>query len=335
MAFVSRSVVSRVINNHPNVSKESRQRVLQVIKEHNFKPNAVARSLATHRSHEICILAPRWRNEILASSYWSIVFLGLTEQCINQGYFASVTLISSNPEEEFNNHIINEHAFDGYVIFHREVVESVLPSLQAHNAPIVLIGHDAEHTDVSSIDVDNFKGAYQAVQHLINLGHQRIATITGFGDRLETINRIKGYRRALKDAGYAIPESYVVCGDYSHRHGFHTMQQLLDLPNPPSAIFCTGDVIAQGALLAIHKSGLSVPDDVAVVGFDDLPGSQYTIPPLTSVHQPIYEKGVQAAKMLIEQIEGKQKEVSYVQLNPQLVIRESCGASAPDLNGYQ
>ena len=325
LAYVSRSVVSRVLNDHPNVSPDTRQRVLKVIEEYNYRPNAAARSLATDRTHEIGILAPRWQNDVLSSSYWSLIFLGLSEQCIERGYYASLSMLMPQDVGTIPQRLISEHHFDGFVLFHREVTERIAPALRERNVPIVLIGHDSSLEDVSSVDVDNFQGAYRATRHLLQLGHRQIALLLGQKDRQESIDRLKGYETALSEAGIEVDDSLIVEGEYSQMHGKRTMQSLLEQGSVPSAVFCSGDVIAEGVLLAAYEAGIRVPDDLAVVGFDDLPSSAFTIPPLTTVRQPIYDKGEQAANLIIDRIEGKTDEVVHVQLSPELVVRKSCG----------
>lgn len=328
LAGVSRSVVSRVLNNHPRVSDEARERVLRVIAQHGYRPSAVARSLATHRTFEICIVAPRRRNEALASGFWPLLNLGIFEQSIQRGYFVSLTLVSADTADEISNRILNDHVFDGYILITQEVTGLVAPGLSARRVPIVLIGHDPAYPELNSIDVDNFDGAYRATAHLLGLGHRRIALILGNLDIQESVDRREGYRRALRDAGVAPDERLLAVGSYSAQSGYELMNRWIAGGDLPSAVFCASDSIATGALLALYQAGLSVPGDVAVVGFDDLPSSSYTAPPLTTVHQPIYEKGVQAANIMIDRIEAPDAGVVHVKLPVRLVVRESCGASA-------
>lgn len=325
LAYVSRSVVSRVLNNRPNVSDEARERVLEIIQKYNYYPSSTARSLATNRTYEIAILVPRWQNEILASGFWSLIFLGIAEQCIERGYFGALSAISVDENNALDTSFIQDHACDGYVLMHREVLTQIYPILKARNLPAVAIGHDDDYPEISSIDVDNRQGAYTATQHLINLGHRKIAIITGNKKRQESMDRLAGYREALHQAGIAARETYELSGEYSHADGVESTQKLLALQDRPTAVFIASDVMAQGALFALHRAGLSLPADMAVIGFDDLPGSKYSIPPLTTVHQPVYEKGAEAADIIIDQIEKKLDKVVHINLPPRLIVRESCG----------
>ena len=330
LAFVSRSVVSRVLNNHPNVSAEARKRVLAVIEEYNYTPNANARGLATDKTREICILAPRWQNEILASSFWSLLFLGLSEQCVRRGYYASLSVIDESDPKQIEERFIAGHQFDGYILMHREVTDAVLPLLKDRNKPIVSIGHDPANLDISSVDVENFRGAYIATNHLLKLGHRDIALVIGNRSLPESVDRYNGFKQALEEAGISVNEMLVVEGEYAQSHGCEALKKLLKGATQPTAMCCMSDVMAEGVLLAAYQAQLLVPRDLAVVGFDDLPSSAYTIPPLTTVRQPIYSKGEKAANLLIDRIEGNEEQVVHVHLDPMLVVRESCGARMDD-----
>lgn len=327
LAYVSRSVVSRVLNNHPNVSDEARERVMKVIEEYDYRPSSVARSLATDRTFEVCILTPRRGDEALANGFWTLLHLGIFEECIRRGYFVSLSMISANMEAEVNDRILKGHKFDGYVLITQEVIDLVGAALQERGLPTVLVGHDPDYPDLNSIDIDNFGGAYKATTHLCQLGHERIGAILGSLDMQESVDRQEGFRQALNDADRLVLDDWIAVGDYSQQSGFDTMKRWIERGIDVSAVFCASDTIAMGALLALHKADVAVPDEVAIVGFDDLPTSQYTYPPLTTVHQPIYEKGERAAGILIDHIEQKEEaEIMHANLDPELVVRESCGA---------
>lgn len=327
IAGVSRSVVSRVLNNHPRVSDEARQRVLRVIKEHDYRPSSVARGLATDRSFEICLITPRRHDEALANGFWPLLHLGISEQCINRGYFVSLTMISPETAGEVYDRILNERVFDGYILITQEVTNLVVPKLSEKNVPMILIGHDPNHPEINSIDVDNFEGAYKATSHLIKLGYRKIAAILGRMNIQESLDRRKGFMRAFQDAGLQAPEERIVSGDYSEATGYETVKKWIAGNSCPEAVFCGSDAIAAGVLLALYEADIKVPDEFAVVGFDDVPTSQYTCPPLTTIRQPIYQKGVQAVNIIIDHIEGKRSEVVHSRLPSELIVRDSCGAS--------
>lgn len=329
LAYVSRSVVSRVLNNHPNVSDEAKQRVLEVVRKYNYQPSSVARGLATNQNYEIGILAPRRCDEALGNGFWSLLHLGIFEECIQKGYFVTMSPISTDKGAEINDHILDSKRLDGYILLTQEVSDFVINELNEREIPMVLVGHGQSNPDLNSVDVDNFSGGYQATNHLIELGHERIGVIMASPDMKESVDRIEGYKQALEEADLPFREEYLSIGDYSQKHGLETMRRWIRQDLDISAAFCMSDTLGMGALLALDQEGVSVPEEMALVGFDDLPISQYTIPPLTTVQQPIYDKGKRAATLLINQIENKDAEVVHENLEPRLIIRESCGGSDP------
>lgn len=326
LAFVSRSVVSRVLNDHPNVSDEARERVMKVVKEHNYQPNSMARGLATNQSYEIGIIAPRRSDEALGNGFWSLLHLGIFEECIQKGYFATMSPISIDKDAEINDHIIDSKRLDGYIFLTHEVSDFVINKLSKRDIPMVLVGHGHRNHELNSVDVDNISGAYQATDHLIELGHERMGVIMASQQMKESEDRLEGFKNALDDAGLSFNENLVSVGDYSQNHGLQTMRRWIKQGIDLSAVFCMSDTLAMGALLALNQENISVPDEMAVVGFDDLPISQYTIPPLTTVQQPIYQKGQFAARLLMDQIENNEAETIHKSLDPSLIIRQSCGA---------
>ena len=325
LAYVSRSVVSRVLNDHPNVSEEARQRVLEVIEEHDYRPSSVARSLATNRSFEISVLTPRRGDESLANGYWPLLYSGIFEQCLERGYFVSLSMVSEEVEGEIQNQA-RDSRFDGYILITTEVTDLVASSLEASSAPAALIGRAPGWESISSVYIDNKKGGYDAGRHLCTLGYEEIGLILGSLALEESAERRAGIERALSDAGRSVPSRYVAEGDYSQESGYSIIQDWAEREAMPHALFCASDTMAMGALLALHETGYRVPQDVAVVGFDNLPASQYTIPPLTTVRQPVYEKGQTAVNLLIDQIENPDTDPVHKELDPELVVRESCGA---------
>jgi LacI family transcriptional regulator len=328
LAYVSRSVVSRVLNDHPNVSDEARERVLKVIEEHDYRPNSMARSLATDRSYEISILTPRRGDESLANGYWPLLYSGIFEQCLERGYFVSLSMVSEKVKDKVSERA-GDNRFDGYMLITREVTEIIGPVLENRDAPTVLIGCNPEWDTLHSIDIDNVEGGYKAGRHLCRLGYEDIGVILGTPHLQETEDRREGLATALGEAGRSVPDSRVAMGEYSQESGYRTIRDWAASGAVPEALFCASDTIAMGALLALNETGYRVPDDVAVVGFDGLPSSRYTIPPLTTVRQPVYEKGQRAANLLVDEIEGTEETPpTHTELEPELVVRQSCGAEA-------
>jgi len=326
LAYVSRSVVSRVLNGHPNVSDEARRRVEKVIEEHDYRPSSVARSLATDRSFEISVLTPRRGDESLATGYWSLLYSGIFERCLERGYFVSLSMIALGMEDGVNDRI-RDKRFDGHIFITQEVTDLIEDSaLENQGAPVVLVGRDPEWESVPSLDIDNTAGGYKAGRHLCELGHEAMGLLLGTAQLEETGERRRGFEQALVEHGRALVDERVAYTDYSPRSGYDAVRAWIEDDRMPSALFCAGDTIAMGVLRALDEANYHVPGDVAVVGFDGLPASQYTNPPLTTVRQPVYEKGTRAADTLLDQVESETSASGHVTLEPELVVRQSCGA---------
>lgn len=326
-AFVSRSVVSRVLNNRPNVSDEAKKRVMKVIKKYNYQPSPAARGLAKSHNFEIGILAPRRSDEALGNGFWSLLHLGIFEASIQKGYYVTMAPISTDKDKKINQYILDSKRLDGYILLTQEVTNLVIKELEKLEIPVVLIGHGQNKPNFNSIDVNNFESAYQATNHLIKLNHKHIGIIIANLEMKESTDRLEGYKKALQDAQIPFDQNYVAVGDYSQQHGFNTMNRWIKQKLNLSAVFCTSDTIALGALSALEKENISVPEEISVIGFDDLPFSQYTHPPLTTIRQPIYQKGQQAANLLINQIQNKNTQTTHKNLKTELIVRESCGPS--------
>ncbi len=326
MAYVSRSVVSRVINNHSNVSDEARERVQRIVDKYNYSPNAAARSLVTSRSYEISLLTPRKDDEVLANGFWPLLLTGITETCHEHGYLVSLSMVSDKMKHEIRRRILSRTDFDGFVVVGQQVSDLIGTALHRKRAASVVIGARPSCASISYIDAGNAFGGMLAARHLIDLGHTRIGVITGVAETQETRDRLNGYVQALNGARLGAPSELRASGDYSEKSGYQAMKRLLALDVPPSAVFCMCDAMALGALLAIRESGRSVPDDISVVGYDDLPFSRYTSPPLTTIHQPVFDMGGLAARCVIDQVEGRLRAPAMRRLDVTLTIRET---SAP------
>lgn len=323
LAHVSRSVVSRVINNHPNVSEEARQRVLEVVEKYNYRPNSVARSLATRSTYQIGVLTSRVGEESLGNGYWSLLYLGIFEECIRRGYYVHFSFYSTSMADELHQYLLNEHHLDGIICLNEEVTDFTVKKLAEKQIPIVLVGHNPNYPDICSVDVNNYDGAYQAAQHLIKLGHKKIGGIFGDQNVQETEHRMRGFADALKEAGFTANENYRAVGGYSQRDGYRTINRWIKKYPEITAVFCASDTIAMGVLLGLYENNISVPDQFSVVGFDGLPISRYLIPPLTTILQPTYGKGEKAAQLLIDSINNRDTEAVHIDLEPQLLIRKS------------
>jgi LacI family transcriptional regulator len=327
LASVSRSTVSRVLNNHPGVRASVRERVQQVIREQNYAPKAAARSLASSRTDTIGLLIPRSAGFSLRDPFIESMIQAIFEAAAQQNYFAMLAMLTAEMETGFYHRILRSRHFDGVIMFSSDIDDPILPLLIKDGGPMVIIGRHPYFQNVIFVDPENREGAREAVAHLIERGHERIGLINGQLQMEAALARRDGYKQALLEAGIPIDAELMVDGHYSDSAAYQAMVQLLDLPRPPTAVFAASDLMAISALRAIHDRGLHVPEDVAVVGFDDLPLAAYASPPLSSVHQPISDMGAHAVRVLVEQIKG-QGPVTSVRLPARLVVRESSGGGA-------
>ena len=326
LAGVSRSTVSRVLNNHPGVRPDVRERVLHVIQQYNYVPQAAARSLASARTNTIGLLIPRSAAFTLADPYIALMIRAISEASVQQGYFLLLAMLTADMEPGFYDHILRGRHFDGVIMFSSDIDDPILPLLIKDGSPLVLIGRHPYFHNVTSVDVENREGSREAVAYLIALGHRRIGLINGQLEMEAAQARRDGYKQALLEAGIPIEAELMVEGRYSEAIAHRAALQLLDLEQPPTAIFAASDAMAAAALHAIQQRGRRVPDDIALAGFDDLPLAANATPQITSVHQPVPDMGAHAVRLVIEQMRGEGP-LSSVILPAPLIVRESSGGS--------
>ena len=327
MAGVSRSTVSRVINHHPNVREEVRQRVWQVIRETGYQPHAAARSLVTRRTYIIGAIIPETVTTLFVDPFFPLLLRGITETCNAHGYHLMLSLFS-NPDrqEEMYRRLVHGSHLDGVIVASARTDDPLVHKLLDDSVPLVLVGRHSD-SRASYVDVDNIGAARMAVEHLIRLGHKRIATITGPLSMAGGEDRLQGYRLALESYHLPVQEELIAEGDFTEHSGTAAMHRLL--PAAPTAVFAASDSMAIGALKALREANLRVPEDVALVGFDDIPAVTAIEPPLTTVRQPIERLGATAADLLLNLLENRpegQAAVQRIVLPAELVVRGSCGA---------
>jgi LacI family transcriptional regulator len=322
---VSRSTVSRVVNGHPHVRDDVRKRVLEVVQKTGYHPNAAARTLASQRSQMIGLVLPRTVTSFFTDPYFPHLTQGVAQACNQSDYTLGLFLVGTKDDEEKIFPRVSRRGFlDGVLVQTGQIGDQLIDRLVNSNIPLVIVGRPFHGDGVSYIDVDNVDAAYNAVSHLLRLGYQRIGTITGPANNTTGIDRQEGYVRALADRDRVVDESLVAEGDFSEASGYYAMQRLL--PAKPDAVFAASDMMAIGAIRAVREVGLGVPDDVAFVGFDDLPRAALTDPPLTTVRQQVQQFGISAVGILTDLIENGITPPRRVIMVTELVIRESCGA---------
>lgn len=322
---VSRSTVSRVVNESPNVSPEVRKRVMKVIQQTGYQPNAVARSLASQHSRMIGLVLPQSVSSFFTDPFFPHLTQGIAYGCNNHDLTLSLFLVGNKEDEEkIYPRISRRGLLDGILVQAGQPEDRLIEHLTRSSVPCVIIGRPFDPDGVNYIDVDNVIGAVKATWHLINLGYKRIGTITGTHGSTVTIDRYEGYRRALIESGREVDDSLVVEGNFSEISGYHAMKKLLD--SHPDAVFAASDIMAVGAMQAVREVGLRIPEDVAFVSYDDIPAASTTNPKLTTVHQPITRFGIKAVELLMDVIENGTKPSRRIILDTEIIIRESCGA---------
>ncbi len=325
LAGVSRATVSRVVNEYPGVRPEVRQRVLQVIAETGYQPNLAARSLASNRMGIIGLIIPRMVQSLFTDPYYPRLIQGVTQVSNAHDYILSLFLLHSEDEEQkLYPRVLSRGYLDGVIVASSQKDDALIARLETSGMPFIVIGRPADTLSASFVDVNNEDGAYTAVTHLIRQGRKRIATITGRQDMSAGLDRYAGYVKALNERGLPLDENLIANGDFDEGEAHSAMLRLL--PHQPDAVFIASDGMALAALRALHTAGVSVPDDVAVVGFDDLPFTATSQPPLTTVRQPIRRIGTLAAEILFDIIEQGAEPPRRIILPTELVIRHSCGA---------
>jgi LacI family transcriptional regulator len=327
LAGVSRSTVSRVINDHPSVRDEVRERVWTVIRETGYQPHAAARSLVTRRTRIIGVIIPEAVTKLFTDPFFPHLLCGITRTCNSERYHLLLSLFNdpAGPEAMYRRVVRSGH-LDGVIVASTHMDDPLFPRLLQDGVPFVLAGRHP-NSSVNYVDVDNVDGARMAVEHLIRLGHTRIATITGPRSMTHGQDRLAGYRLALEAHQLAADDDLIVEGDYTEASGSMGVRRLLSAS--PTAIFVASDIMAIGALKALREAGLRVPEDVALVGFDDVPIAAAVEPALTTVQQPIERLGSMAAELLLNLLQHPsdvQAPASRIVLPTKLVVRDSCGA---------
>jgi len=322
---VHRSTVSRVVNGAANVSPEVRKRVLKAIRDTGYHPNAAARSLATQRSWMIGLVLPHSVSSFFADPYFPQLTQGIAFGCNSHDYTLSLFLVSSKEDEaKITPRISRRGMLDGLLIQTGQPGDSLYQVLTKSSIPSVVLGRPAQPEGITFIDVDNVQAAFNATRHLIDLGYKRIGTITGSHDSTVTADRLEGFHKSMQAAGLSVDPGLVAEGTFSEISGYNAMQKLIE--HRPEAIFAESDSMAVGAMRAAQEAGLRIPEDIAFIGFDDVPLATLTKIQLTTMRQPILQFGIKAVELLIDVMENGTKPARRIILDTELIIRDSCGA---------
>lgn len=319
-AGVSFGTVSRVINNDVHVRPATRERVLQAMEQLGFVANRQARSLAGGKSGAIGLLVPD-----LGTGYIGEIIRGIDAELTLQELDLILYTTHRTASKEAN-YVANlaQGMVDGLLVVLPRNPADYVGTLTQRNFPFVLIDHQGTGKECPAVGATNWQGAFDATEHLLKLGHRRIGFITGSMDLGCAQDRLAGYRAALRTHHVPYTEELVYEGTFFQPDGFTGALALLDGPEPPTAIFASNDVMAMGAMDAIRQRGLRIPDDIAVLGFDDIPQAELVRPALTTIQQPLEKMGRVATQMLLDLLEAPESKIQRIELPTKLIIRDSC-----------
>ncbi len=322
LAGVSPSTVSRILNGTAVVSDAKRQAVVEATKTLGFVPNPLARGLAGGRTYSIGVVT-----QAIDSPFYGAALRGIEDELDPMGYSPLFMSAHWNPVAEARClEVLRSRRVDGIVVLMPRLSDAALQAC-AQALPVVVTGRELRAPQLFSLNFDNFTGALRATQHLLALGHTRIAFITGDEEHPDAAERHRGYRAALQAAGIAFDPQLVVPGKYHEISGLDAVNHLVTQKRTFTAIFAANDQMAAGAALGLFQNGLRVPEDVSLVGFDDLPTSMYATPPLSTIHQPAYELGRLAAASILEMIGGTPPTAALPP--PELLVRGSSAQVRP------
>lgn len=317
-AGVSVATVSRVLNNHPSVSIKTRKRVQRVIKELNYQPNLLGRNLRRSETKMILVLLQN-----ISNPFYSKVVKGIEDVGYRNGYHIMVCNTDSDPDKEKAYlSLLKNRLVDG-VIFMAPVLSAEELTQIGKDYCVVQCCEYKESADISSVSIDSQAASYNVIQHLLSQGHKRIGLINGNSGLISEKHKEKGYKRALEDAGIVFDSQLIKHESYGYRGGLRAVKYFLSMEKRPTAIFAISDIVAIGAIKEIKNNGLSVPGDIAIVGFDDTGIASMYDPALTTISQPRYDLGRVTMEIMLERIKNNYYKNSRVFLEHNLVIRES------------
>lgn len=317
------TTVSKVLNDYPDVGKKTREKILKIVDEMGYYPSSYARTLTTKKSYTIGVIYMESLGVGLKHSFFSGVIQSFKQVVELKGY--DLVFIANKIGDEKKSYVdhFRYRGVDGVVVFSSENDDDELEKLIASDLPSVIVDLDSSNTNV--IYSDNYQGTELALKYLLELGHKKIAHIAGHQNTFAGIGRMKGFLKAMKKLSLQIPPSYIVNGGFfSIEGGEEAMQQLLFLNDPPTAVFAGSDTMALGAIKAIKAAGLRVPEDISIIGYDNVEWSDYITPRLTTVKQDRDKIGARAAEILLNSINGEGSNYTKEIVPVSLIKRDSC-----------
>ena len=327
-AGVSKATVSRVLNHHAYVTADVRQRVQEAMDALGYQPNRAARRLRANSSEILGLIIPDIENPLFQS-----LVRGVEDTAYANQLNVVLCNTDDNPDKQkvYLRVMQAEQAAGLLVVPTHPGDVSVLAPVRDAGIPIVLLDREVADFEADTVKVDNIRGAYLAVRHLITLGYERIAVIAGTQYLTPGRERLQGCYDAFGEMGVRADEAYIKFGNFKLESGYEITRELMQAAPRPDALFVSNNLMTLGALRALHEIGIRIPQEVALVGFDDMPWAGDLNPPLTAVAQPGYELGQQAVNLLLKRLDQPEAPFFKVILQPRLIVRQSCGAAS--LNG--
>jgi len=322
---LSAMTVSRVLNNHPNVSEKTRARVLETTRRLGYTPNQIAKSLVLRRTQTIGVVVPE-----ITHSFFPEAIRGIEEVTYRLGYHLILTHSAEDAKrEEDAIRTLEAKRVDGIIISMAQTVEDfrIYKQILRQGTRVVFFDRCVEGIGASCVSIDDEESARRITEHLIGHGYRRIAHLRGPSRVSIGAARLRGFRKALKENDLPVSEELIVASGFHEAGGYEAMRHLLDLPadRRPRGVVAINDPAAYGAMKAIAERGMKIPEDIAIVGFSDDIRSELMPTPLTTIRQPAYDVGKRAAQQLFAEIEGSSKPVMRITVKSELVIRRSCG----------
>lgn len=321
LAGVGLGTASRVLNNHPSVTEETKKLVLAAMKELNYKPNAIARSLKMNSTRTVGVIIPD-----ITSAFFPEVVRGI-EDIANINHY-NIILCNTDLNFEKEKRALNmfhEKKVDGVLFISNTVCEGTMIKFQEMDVPVVLISTKDDKNILPSITIDNEKAAFTAVDYLCKLGHKKIAMISGlYSDPNAGMPRAEGYMRAINNNSVTYDERLIYQGAFNYKSGYEGMKRILSEGHRPTAVFAASDIMAIGASKAILENELRIPEDISVIGFDGIDAAEFFYPSISTIIQPRYEMGAEAMRLLAKLMNNEEVKEKNIVLDFQLVRRKSC-----------
>jgi LacI family transcriptional regulator len=321
MADVSKSTVSRALKNDSRVKKETKEKILKIAREYNYRPNNIAQALAENNTKIIALMLPSAPRSV--SDPFFLEFLhGINDIAYQKGYSLSIPPVEQENFVSFKKINRNLNA-DGVILTEPLLNDPRIKYLKENKIPFVFNGNPMAEDDTAWVDTDNQLGAYQAVDYLIKKGHQKIAAVTGPLNLVAGKYRLEGYYQALKDNQIEINKDLIFESDFTEKGAYLTAKKLIEYHNEITAVFAANDLMALGIIKSLKDAGLRIPDDISLTAYDSIKLGEYIDPPLTTIESRSLEKGKKAAELLVKIIEGEEIESKQILFPPKLIIRNS------------